>query len=337
MNKNELCNDAYTFETFVLDLRKNFLDPQWINHILRNIIYARMTESESFETYANRVLSGNNLLAGTDNHLPKAILRDTIENHLADYLCLKIDSLPSSEREHMIDLATFDEWLIFMRRLDDAARAELQRYKNFSSRRRTEVVEQQENSNRDSQSFPSSSSRTTNENRPVFKPIQKTNHPYKPNKTPYATGSNALPNSRMRVYLPRLTDDEREVLDIHHGCKKCRRFYVQHDGSNCPNDFPDGTNYKPLSFEVAADVYKASQRPGYDAFHGIDIVSSTPATLAPIFAWGGPPSTNPLARCTTRITHRPTIPRETRPERRPINHEHQNNRAWSPPPRHPQP
>src|SRR5260221_13898416 len=66
-----------------------------------------MNESESFEVYSNRVLSGNNLLAGTNNHLPKAILCDTIENHLADYLSLKIDSLSSSECEHMIKKAMF--------------------------------------------------------------------------------------------------------------------------------------------------------------------------------------------------------------------------------------
>ncbi len=115
MNKDQFRQEDYTFEVFLQDLRRNFLDPQWINRILREVIYARMTESDTFESYANHVLSGNNLLAGTENHLSKAILRDTIENHLADYLSLKIDSLPSSEREHMIQLVTFDDWLIFMR------------------------------------------------------------------------------------------------------------------------------------------------------------------------------------------------------------------------------
>ena len=136
MNKNELHDEEYTFDMFIMDLRKNFLDPQWINQILRNVIYTRMAETENFESYANHVLSGNNLLAGTENHLPKPILRDTIENHLAEYLSLKIDSLPSSECEHMIQLENLDDWLIFMRRLDDSARAELQRYKNLTTRKR---------------------------------------------------------------------------------------------------------------------------------------------------------------------------------------------------------
>jgi len=136
MNKNDFCHKDYTFEMFVMDLHKNFLDPQWINQILWNVIYAHMAETESFESYANHILSGNNLLAGTENHLPKPILRDMIKNHLAEYLSLKIDSLPSSEREHMVQLDNLSDWLIFMRRLDNSAHAELQHYKNLTTCKR---------------------------------------------------------------------------------------------------------------------------------------------------------------------------------------------------------
>ncbi len=104
MNKDDLRQKGYSFGNLLQDLRKNFLNPQWINQILRNVIYARMSESETFEAYTNRVLSGNNLLAGTGSQLPKDLIRDTIENHLAEYLSLKINSLPSSEREHMVQL-----------------------------------------------------------------------------------------------------------------------------------------------------------------------------------------------------------------------------------------
>ena len=48
-----------------------------------------------------------------------------------------------------------------------------------------------------------------------------------------------------------LSDDEREILDLRHGCKKWRRFYVQHN-TNYPNDFSDGLNYTTLSHETAA-------------------------------------------------------------------------------------
>ena len=95
-----------------------------------------MAETENFESYTNRVLSRNNLLAGTENYLPKPILHDTIENHLAEYLSLKIDSLPSSKHEHMVQIENLNDWLIFMRQLNDSACAELQHYKNLTMRKR---------------------------------------------------------------------------------------------------------------------------------------------------------------------------------------------------------
>ena len=299
MNKNELRDEEYTFNMFIMDLRKNFLDPQWINQILRNIIYARMAETENFESYANRVLSGNNLLAGTENHLPKPILCDTIENHLAEYLSLKIDSLPSSEREHMIQLESLDDWLIFMRRLDNSARAELQCYKNLTTRKRGNDENQGDITIKHSRALPSTTDTTlpnsqTN-NRPPFSTTQHNRPSYHTNRPPYASGANALAYTG-RSHVPRLTDDDREILELHHGCKKCRRFYVQHDHLNCPNDFPDASLYTPLTQETAADMYKASQQPGYDAFHGIDITTMRVSRVAPIFAWGGPPLTTLLLK-----------------------------------------
>jgi len=278
-----------------------------------------MAETENFESYANRVLSGNNLLAGTENHLPKPILRDTIENHLAKYLSLKIDSLPSSEREHMIQLENLDDWLIFMRRLDDSARAELQRYKNLTTRKRGNDENQGDITIKRSCALPSTTDtalpNSQMNNRPPFSTTQHNRPSYHTNRPPYASGANALAyTGRSRV--PRLTDDDREILELHHGCKKCRRFYVQHDHLNCPNNFPDTSLYTPLTQETAADTYKASQQPGYDAFHGIDITTMRVSRVALIFAWGGPASHNPLAQ-TSR-------PRPSRPPCRPDQrHSHQ--------------
>jgi hypothetical protein len=94
--------------------------------------------------------------------------------------------------------------------------------------------------------------------------------------------------------LPRLSDDDRDLLELHHGCKKCRRCYVQHTNANCPNDFPDARTYRPLSQSLAAEAYKASQQPGYDAFHGVAPSMDHTAMVARVFAWGGPASPNPL-------------------------------------------
>jgi hypothetical protein len=54
-------------------------------------------------------------------------------------------------------------------------------------------------------------------------------------------------SSRHFTRLPPLTDDERQLLRDNEGCFKCREPFVQHSSNNCPNGFPDGATYKPLT------------------------------------------------------------------------------------------
>ena len=55
---------------------------------------------------------------------------------------------------------------------------------------------------------------------------------------------------------PLLSQFEISLLNKHKGCRKCRRFYVSHKGLNCPNDFPDGRNYVPLSEDMAFEAMR---------------------------------------------------------------------------------
>jgi hypothetical protein len=145
---------------------------------------------------------------------------------------------------------------------------------------------------------------SSQDNRPPFSQVQNMQN-YQPNRPDYMTGSNAVSSMRSRSRLPRLSDEECEILDLHHGCKKCRRCYVQHDHNSCPNDFPDGSGYRQISFELAADFYKASQVPGYDAFHGVDISRTPKTAVAPVFAWASPSSNNPLVHCSAARSYHP--------------------------------
>src|SRR5258705_3990587 len=175
-----------------------------------------------------------------------------------------------------------------MRRLDDTGRAELQRYKSFANRKRSSNDEQSDAPQNVPGLFIPNPNPSSNV-RPPLQPMRTNSGSSFPNR-PYATGSNAIPSSTCS--LQKLNDEDREILQMHHGCKKCRRCYVQHDNTNCPNDFPDPATYQRLSHEVAAAAYKASQRPGYDAFHGIDPSSAPATTMAQSFTCDGPPSIN---------------------------------------------
>ena len=74
MNKEHFCAADFTFTKFMADIRKGFLDPLWQNNIMCNIINSRMDSKESFSSFANHVIAGNNLLDGTDIHLDAAAL-----------------------------------------------------------------------------------------------------------------------------------------------------------------------------------------------------------------------------------------------------------------------
>ncbi|OJT04019.1 Transposon Tf2-7 polyprotein [Trametes pubescens] len=51
--------------------------------------------------------------------------------------------------------------------------------------------------------------------------------------------------------LPRLTDDEKRLLNEYDGCYKCRHYYAGHMSGACPNGYPDAASYVPLSAKTA--------------------------------------------------------------------------------------
>jgi hypothetical protein len=60
--------------------------------------------------------------------------------------------------------------------------------------------------------------------------------------TPSASGSNPYP--------PRLTDEERRLLNEHEGCFKCREFYVEHRAAQCTKIL-SGKDYKVRTLQDA--------------------------------------------------------------------------------------
>ena len=54
--------------------------------------------------------------------------------------------------------------------------------------------------------------------------------------------------------LPRLTQEERDILSKHQGCFKCRRVCQDHRAGGCPHGFPSAENYRPVTM---GDVARA--------------------------------------------------------------------------------
>ncbi|KAJ6521714.1 hypothetical protein DFH09DRAFT_1330969 [Mycena vulgaris] len=61
-----------------------------------------------------------------------------------------------------------------------------------------------------------------------------------------------LSSSSTTGRCPPLTEDECTLLRENSGCYKCRQVFVEHNFKDCPNSFPSGTNYKPVTARLVA-------------------------------------------------------------------------------------
>ena len=255
MNKTRFRAPEFTFLMFMTEIRKRFLDPLWQNNIMRNVVNAKMESTESFSKFANRVIAGNNLLEGTGIRLDAAALRKTLTGNMSEFLASKLDRLRTTERERLAAIEGFEEWMAEIVAFDHEATSDLKR---IAEMLREDVSYKRQ---RLDDSVP--------QNPPPipFQPSQIPNTSAPPNVY-RGTGPNAIRpppppnNSRYpqstsgRKRCPPLTQTEIALLNKHKGCRKCRRFYVSHRGNECPNDFPDGATYVPLSEDVAYDAMR---------------------------------------------------------------------------------
>ena len=252
MNKARFRVAEFIFAMFMAEIRKRFLDPLWQNNIMRNVVNAKMDSTESFSKFANRVIAGNNLLEGTGIRLDSSALRKTLTGNMSEFLASKLDRLRTSERERLAAIESFEEWMAEIVAFDREATSDLKR---IAEMLREDVSYKRQ---RMDDNVP--------QNPPTvpFQPSQIPNTSVQTNMY-RGTGANAIrpppfsaaPNSRFsqpssgRKRCPPLTQTEIALLNKHKGCRKCRRFYVSHRGGDCPNDFPDGATYVPLSEDVA--------------------------------------------------------------------------------------
>jgi RNase H-like domain found in reverse transcriptase/Integrase zinc binding domain len=73
--------------------------------------------------------------------------------------------------------------------------------------------------------------------------------------------NNAASSSTSHSVLPKLSSVKRQLLYNNEGCLKCRRVFIQHRSAACPNNFPDATNYKPLTQSFVNLIKKCLGKP----------------------------------------------------------------------------
>jgi hypothetical protein len=254
MHKPRFRAPEFTFDLFMAEIRKRFLDPLWQNNIMRNIVNSKMDSSESFSKFANRVIAGNNLLEGTGIRLDATNLRKTLQGNMSEFLASKLDRLRATERERLAAIEPFEDWMAEIVLIDHEATSDLKRIADML---------------RDDNSVNFKRQRLDDPNPVILAaslpPFRNSQIPNIPIQAYRGTGANAVRPAPFapapqygsaRKRCPPLTQEEIALLNKHKGCRKCRQFYVSHRGHNCPNEFPDGATYVPLSEDMAVDAMR---------------------------------------------------------------------------------
>ena len=215
---------ALSFPDFMKTFRERWLSPNWEHEITAQILGARLDPiKDRFENWVTRIQKLNVTLRGTTSHLDNVKLRAQLEAGLD----LDLRILAADNGAHEIkDLQT---WVEKVRTLD--------RKRQNDRKRRLSELEQY---------------------------LRNPKRTYAPDRTQTLTtqppaSSSSENKGAGRTFPPRLTDEERKLLQDNDGCFKCRRFYAGHRAEAC-TAILSGKGYKTLTSQDAARA-KANRFP----------------------------------------------------------------------------
>ncbi|KAF9487130.1 hypothetical protein BDN71DRAFT_1437076 [Pleurotus eryngii] len=185
-----------------------FLPSDWEHSTWMDVLWIQQ-RSKSFVEFSLEMMGKNNLLAGTDSFLNDELLRDTLEANMDRELARECN------RENLISVSSFRDWLDEVRRLDERKKQRLEEIACEFGR--------------------------LNAKAPVAPHINF--HPLIPSKN-IASSS---PGTTSFVPIPKLLDEERALLSSNGGCYKCRRFWAGHVRARCTAPPINGSKYKTLT------------------------------------------------------------------------------------------
>lgn len=204
-----------TFPAFMSEFRKGFLGNQW-EQIVRRELNAMRQGSTSFWAFAQEVQAKNSLLIGTTVHLDDDGVISQLEAGMDERLALRVYRETFSKTDLLA-------WLNEVKRVDEILDADRREFKSIAAQNQTPSIR--------ATSFNSNHSRNVN------------------------TSSVNKDSDTRTPYLPKLTENEKELLAKCGGCFKCRRPHADHMSRDCQNGFP--SKHTVITQEYC-DSYKSS-------------------------------------------------------------------------------
>ncbi|THG99428.1 hypothetical protein EW026_g2928 [Hermanssonia centrifuga] len=172
-------------------------------------------EDNSFDSWVESLENTNALLVGTTAAFSELQMREHIKSHSVADLRVKVET---AEVKALIDFQEFREVL---------SEADIQRHRDRTIRKH------------EIESLIAATARS--------QPTLLSRPPVSSSSVLAGGGSaGALANSRRTGILPKLTTDEKKLLEDQRGCFKCRKLNAGHLSKACTNGFPNATTYHNL-------------------------------------------------------------------------------------------
>ncbi|KAF5312704.1 hypothetical protein D9619_003693 [Psilocybe cf. subviscida] len=262
IQENDATLAPLTFVNFIEAMRAEFLDGDWESSHIRLTVRRPMADDESFDAYATSVKINNNLLpAGIK--LSNASLRECLRAGWNSALNAEWDCLPRDRQEAItaINQNNLAEWIKKVKALGLQAAAKtthLARVIEEQVRARIEALEKERASKARSSSSSStnfvaatipagessSNKRGASANNISERNKARNKTQSKPESSSSSTTSTSKAGKTWQDWS--LTMEEKLTLKAYDGCTRCRRYYVYHIHSDCPNP----------SFRHSADAYR---------------------------------------------------------------------------------
>jgi hypothetical protein len=251
---------ALSFIDFMVQFRAGYLPEDWeeVTHIE---LLGMIQEDQSFRDFAVKIQAKNSLLCNTTSYLDQEKLCHRIKSGMNQKLALHC------RLEKLSKVEDFEKWLAEIRRIDDLMKAEKAEFESFA--------------------------RTTCETTRRANALAEPSHH---GNAPTVTAAPAASDSCL--VLPKLLESERRLLYDNEGCLKCRRVFVDHRSTNCPNNFPNPSTYKTLTQNFVDAIKNRIKRPVAVVVNS----DATSVTAVPVAAVMGS-SINPVAYMPTNASN----------------------------------
>ncbi|RDB19569.1 Transposon Tf2-11 polyprotein [Hypsizygus marmoreus] len=251
---------ALSFADFILEFKKKWFPRHWLDDIIDRVINSQGLRP--FWTWVIDVKKCNTLLVGKSHHVKPENLKDHLVARF--HISLRTAYRDSDNYKALEEMLDFDNWVEQVRIIDEKIRSRREaNSKNYINKLVAESIASHlplSTNITNTTATASNSTPTLSSSRPpsTFNTTQR------------------LPNTTPRLFIPKLTDDEKTLLASHGGCYKCREFYTGHYADTCtvPHPTPEAVrNLTPENAEIAKAAFQ--KRPAIVAA----IFGSAPATF----------------------------------------------------------